>query len=848
MGGGIVTDGERGLFERPRVNALLEKAAGFPVVTVTAGAGYGKTQAVGAFAGGLRGAVTFWMQLSALDNLGERFWENFVKTIAAVNAGLASRLAEAGFPASERQLERCFELIKSESAPGGRRLFVLDDFHLIESAEVLRFIGRAMAEPFRNVTQIIISRAEPDVNMLGLLARGRVSRVDENDLKFDKDELRAYFGSLGISLQAQEETDIYIATGGWPFAVRLISLAMQDGAERLGRALASMKSGVFKLMEAEIFEPLPEEWKRLLVKLALIEHMPSALLRELAEGEERLVKIGKISAFIRYDAYADEYRAHKLFIEFLRGRRGLLTREDEKEVYARAAGWHRENGFLPDAAMYYERAEDYRGLADAAHALTRMTPPRVAHFLLGLLDRTPERAYEEDTRLHVIRIKLYQSLARFDEARAEALRVIELYEGGEDSPEKHRLLSECWLNLGYIGIFTSLYTGEYDYAEFFEKGYRHYELGGRVPFGPRERALVASYVCRVGCPAGAGALERGNRLFAGYAHYAEKAKDGMFSGMAELASCEAAYYKADVGNAGRLANIAMRKAREAEQFQIEHRALMLLLRVNIHFASPPRLAELMRKLEEMLGYEEFLNRYTLHDIVTGWFYAQTRRTRLVPAWLKSEFEKSDLNALSFGLESIVRAKYFLAEKRYPAALAALEGGGEYGPEAFLLGRIETAAHRAVCLYHAGEKGAAMDTLRGAYELSKDDGLDMPFIELGRDMRTLTAAARKSGDRSIPLKWLETIHKKSSTYAKKLAYIISEENERSGDADEAASLTVRERDILADICHGLSRSEMAASRGLSVNTVKASIQIIYKKLGAQNTADAIRVAVRRGLIQ
>ena len=61
------------------------------------------------------------------------------------------------------------------------------------------------------------------------------------------------------------------------------------------------------------------------------------------------------------------------------------------------------------------------------------------------------------------------------------------------------------------------------------------------------------------------------------------------------------------------------------------------------------------------------------------------------------------------------------------------------------------------------------------------------------------------------------------------------------------LTAREIDILSDLYHGLSRSEIAINRDLSINTVKSTLGILYSKLGAENTHDAIRIALDQKLI-
>jgi LuxR family maltose regulon positive regulatory protein len=46
---------------------------------------------------------------------------------------------------------------------------------------------------------------------------------------------------------------------------------------------------------------------------------------------------------------------------------------------------------------------------------------------------------------------------------------------------------------------------------------------------------------------------------------------------------------------------------------------------------------------------------------------------------------------------------------------------------------------------------------------------------------------------------------------------------------------------------MTREEIADVSSLSVNTVKSTIRNLYNKLGAINKADAVRIAVARGLV-
>jgi DNA-binding NarL/FixJ family response regulator len=61
------------------------------------------------------------------------------------------------------------------------------------------------------------------------------------------------------------------------------------------------------------------------------------------------------------------------------------------------------------------------------------------------------------------------------------------------------------------------------------------------------------------------------------------------------------------------------------------------------------------------------------------------------------------------------------------------------------------------------------------------------------------------------------------------------------------LTPRESEVLSLVADGLSNKMIAARLGVSDETVKFHLASIFGKLGASNRTDAVRRAIRRGLI-
>jgi len=81
-----------------------------------------------------------------------------------------------------------------------------------------------------------------------------------------------------------------------------------------------------------------------------------------------------------------------------------------------------------------------------------------------------------------------------------------------------------------------------------------------------------------------------------------------------------------------------------------------------------------------------------------------------------------------------------------------------------------------------------------------------------------------------------------------AYILAAAGVPDVDDGHFEPLTVREREVLNSLGDGLSNKAIAARLGISNETVKFHLNGIFGKLQASNRTDAVRQALRRGLIE
>jgi LuxR family maltose regulon positive regulatory protein len=233
-----------------------------------------------------------------------------------------------------------------------------------------------------------------------------------------------------------------------------------------------------------------------------------------------------------------------------------------------------------------------------------------------------------------------------------------------------------------------------------------------------------------------------------------------------------------------------------------------------------------------------------YDISLSWFFCFLDMPEKTSEWLQEDFSWYSHAGFFENFGNFIKARFYFASRNFAPLLAHIEE--MKARESFLYERIELLVMEACIHYKLKDKEKAFAALRAAYMDAESNNIVMPFIEMGKDARTLASALLKEPDNDIPVSWLEDINRKSASYAKRRARFIAEYMQANRVTDNPA-ITPREADVLGDLSHGLSRAEIASARGLSINTVKMVINSLYFKLGAQNLADLIRIATNKKMI-
>lgn len=829
---------------RPRVDNLLKEALQKPLVTVIAGAGYGKTLAVLSVMESTQYEHA-WLPLSELDNAPVVIWKRMIIAIGANDPGLTMRLNALGFPDSPVSFYRFLQLVEDARKNRNRFVLVLDDFYIIRDKTVLAFFERVITANISNLAIVLISREKPSISLAGMLSKGLMMKITEDDLRFTQEEMEAYYHMRDIALDTDTLAGLYAETEGWIFAIYLIGFSLRRASGTDLSLVSHSKIDIFALIEEEIFGAASDALKKSLTILALLECIPADLLAGLMKDKpEVLAELSQLSLLIRYDLHTDSYRMHPLLREFLSWKKHTLTEAEIAGTHCAAAQWYHSHNRLAEAVNHYRECGRYHEIFDILLSIRTHVGKEDASFYITLIEEAPSEIIEARPIMRVAKVKYLFDNNRIQEAQIELAGIREEYETLPPTQANLAILGEVHVLLALISFVKQ----NQDFVAHFKKA---------AECLPEGSALIDSHyqvaeginVTGIQEP-GAGELKRHLDAMFEAAPYATAVMNGCGYGMEYLNATDVAFMTGKIQDAEKHAYETIYRARQRQQNDIEFMANFYLIRIFMYKGDCAKISLLLSGMKEQINRAEYADCKGLYDVIEGWFFVKIGQPEKVAKWIMHEEETRKIfPPVILGREYLVRSDCLLEEGRDLELLGFMQqSNGFYEERGILFARIQNRITESIIHHYLGNRKESIEALETAYALSHANDLIIQYIEYGSRMRTVVHAAMQDAGCTIPKAWLQSIHTKASTYAKRLGQVKKDYQIMSlREKPDMINLSKRELEVLSCLCNGFTREEIADHCNLSPNTLRSMLQIIFQKLGAINSLDAVRIATTMELV-
>ncbi len=388
------------LVSRPQLIGRLSQGLqlGHKLTLVSAPAGFGKTTLLSEWLVGLK-AVTgneheienpqlvqsgvetpeipyrfAWLSLDEGDNDPARFLTYFVTALNEAE-GIESGIGMAALgmlqspqpPSAETVLT---SLLNEITAVPDRLIFILDDYHRIESSSIDDSLTYLLEHLPPQMHLVIATREDPHLPLARLRARGQLTEVRAIDLRFSSSEAAEFLKQvMGLDLSAEDITALESRTEGWIAGLQLAAISLQgrqDSASLIKSFTGSHRFVLDYLIE-EVLEKQSESVQTFLLQTTILDQLTGTLCDALTDhnnGQATLGMLERSNLFIvPLDNDRRWYRYHHLFADLLRQR--LLENQPERvpTLHRRASKWYEQNGFVDEAIEHALRGEQFERAA-----------------------------------------------------------------------------------------------------------------------------------------------------------------------------------------------------------------------------------------------------------------------------------------------------------------------------------------------------------------------------------------------------------------------------------------------------------------------------------------------------
>lgn len=334
--------------------------AGHRTVIINAPAGFGKTTSV-LLSLGKSNKQICWYRMEKEDQLLPVFYSHLIETLINREASCLSEsarsLASIGKISEEYTLLNaviCQDAWAQYSGSKSSVYLVLDDFHnVVGNPAIIESVKYFITNMPPNVHMIIMSRVDTGIPAGKLALGGDMVQIDEQDLRFSKEEIESLAADIyKINVAPGEIDNMLKYTEGWIAGITMLSHTAASGLSDMEKRLAANydnKHQVFKYFLSEALNGSDKDMLKTLSRISILEDFTIYDLKvifDMENASEIIDWLEKSNLYIqKVKTKQISYRFHSLFRSALHSfLHELFTASEINKLKLNAANHYKETG------------------------------------------------------------------------------------------------------------------------------------------------------------------------------------------------------------------------------------------------------------------------------------------------------------------------------------------------------------------------------------------------------------------------------------------------------------------------------------------------------------------------
>ena len=338
----------------------LRRSKPYPIVSVVAPPGYGKTTLLSQWAE-RNGQAFAWVSVDEGDNDPKvllTYVAEALNAIEPIDERVFDALASPGSSVPGSVVPRLGLAFASMTAPVA---LVLDDVHTLHNRECQAALS-VLADHVPGGSQLAVAgRSQPPLRVARLRAEGRILEIGAGDLSLDRDEASLLLRGADVVVGEDDVAELQRRTEGWQAGLYLAALYLREGGPLASAAVSFGGADrlVSEYMESEFLARISRRHREFLTRTAVLERMSGPLCDAVLEAAGSAGVLAELEQsnllLVPLDRRGEWYRYHHLFRDMLLAELRRLEPGLIPVLRRRAARWCGQNG-LPEAALEYSIA------------------------------------------------------------------------------------------------------------------------------------------------------------------------------------------------------------------------------------------------------------------------------------------------------------------------------------------------------------------------------------------------------------------------------------------------------------------------------------------------------------